>query len=246
VLARWLRTNHGSAHPPFPPARLVENDDNRPRAAACLNFIMSLFQTLIRKITGRRSGRILPPTTRQISKASRILLGAGMDIRKGWISTDQQSLDVTSKEAFLRYWKPESRTAFCAEHVWEHLHPEQASAGAANCFAFLKPGGVLRLAVPDGLHPDPSYREWVRPGGNGPGADDHKLLYTHVMMQKLLEDAGFTVQLLEHWDEAGEFHFTDWTDGSGHIRRSRRYDERNKDGTLRYTSLIVDGIKPGN
>lgn len=39
--------------------------------------------------------------------------------------------------------------AFLAEHVWEHLSLEDAHRAARNCHEFLRPGGRLRLAVPD-------------------------------------------------------------------------------------------------
>jgi predicted SAM-dependent methyltransferase len=59
-----------------------------------------------------------------------------------------------------------------------------------------------------------------------------------------LEKTGFTVNLLEYWDERGEFHSIDWTDEAGRILRSKRYDSRNKNGKLGYTSLIVEAEKP--
>lgn len=34
----------------------------------------------------------------------------------------------------------------------------------------LKPGGYVRVAVPDGFHPDPAYIEMGRPGGYGTGS----------------------------------------------------------------------------
>ena len=63
-------------------------------------------------------------------------------------------------------------------------------------------------------------------------ADDHKILYNYKTMTLRLEEAGFKVILLEYWDENGLFHFVDWSDESGHIIRSKRYDVRNKDGKL--------------
>jgi len=97
--------------------------------------------------------------------------------------------------------------------------------------------------VPDALHPDPQYREQTRPGGSGPGATDHKVHYTHESLSALLHSAGFKVELLEYFDAAGNFHATEWAPADGMIHRSRRFDERNRGGTLRYTSLIVDAHK---
>jgi len=109
---------------------------------------------------------------------------------------------------------------------------------------FLKPGGYLRVAVPDGFHPDPEYVEWVRPGGTGPGSDDHKVLYTYATFRDLFEKIGFDVVLHEYFDESGQFHFTDWAPSDGMIERSKRYDSRNANGRLAYTSIILDAVKP--
>lgn len=200
--------------------------------------LRSLLDFLARKPARR------PPARAAIAAARRVALGSGYIEAAGWLATDRDVLDVTQRESFARYWAPGVVEAFVAEHVWEHLPPDAAALAVRCCFEFLAPGGTLRIAVPDGLHPDAGYREYVRPGGTGPGADDHHVLYDHTTLSALLAGAGFTVERQEYWDAAGEFHFTDWPDDRGRIVRSRRYDPRNQDGTLRYTSLILDGVKP--
>jgi predicted SAM-dependent methyltransferase len=196
---------------------------------------------------------IIDRIVRKISEALRvqryrvsgkILIGAAGQGNPGWLPTEKRFLDVTERGCFTLYWKPGSRRAFLAEHVWEHLDEEEAGKAIANCFEFLRPGGRLRLAVPDGCHPDPAYIESVRPGGTGAGADDHKVLYNYGSLSGKLALAGFRVELLEYWDESGRFHAREWSPEDGHIRRSSRHDPRNRAGTLAYTSLIVDGIKP--
>lgn len=174
----------------------------------------------------------------------RLILGASNTCQTGWISTDVDLLDVTSWRDWERVFGRRRADALMAEHVWEHLNEDQTRAANANCFTFLTPGGYLRLAVPDGFHPDPKYIEYVRPGGTGAGATDHKIQYNYRLLTSRLEMVGFTVSLLEYWDEDGRFHFTDWSSDGGHITRSRRFDERNVPGNLAYTSLIVDATKP--
>jgi predicted SAM-dependent methyltransferase len=80
----------------------------------------------------------------------------------------------------------------------------------------------------------------VKINGSGCGAKDHKVLYTYKSLKRLFETAGFKVTLQECFDDAGEFHQTDWSPADGKIRRSKRFDERNKDGALNYTSIILD------
>lgn len=167
----------------------------------------------------------------------------GTNIGEDWYATDINTLDITKRsnwKSFLYFLKLDN---IFAEHVWEHLTIADTTLANKNCYNFLKRGGVLRLAVPDGFHPDKNYLDWVRPGGNGLGAEDHKILYNYKIMKEKLEEGGFKVNLLEYWDEKGEFHYTDWSDEAGRVSRSRRYDDRNKNGKLNFTSLIVDAIK---
>lgn len=179
-----------------------------------------------------------------VLKNKKLVIGAGgVDSGNDWIPTDVYILDVTSRENWQRLFKDIRLKNIMAEHVWEHLSEEQATLANTNCFEFLMKGGNLRIAIPDGYHPDKDYIEHVRVGGSGPGADDHKVLYTYKILKERLERAGFEVNLLEYWDETGKFHFVDWNNDGGLISRSRRYDERNQGGQLKYTSLIVDAIK---
>ena len=171
---------------------------------------------------------------------------AGINPDPSWYTTDKHTLDITKQGDWFKLLFFLRLDNIMAEHVWEHLTDHDTALANKNCFKYLKPGGVLRLAVPDGFNPSNEYIEYVRPGGTGPGADDHKVLYTYKSMKERLERAGFKINLLEYWDENGKFHYTDWTDEGGRIRRSRRYDPRNQDGRLHYTSLIVDAIKPLN
>ena len=99
------------------------------------------------------------------------------------------------------------------------------------------------MAVPDGFNPSEEYINYVKPGGTGNGADDHKLLYNYKLMSGFLENVGFKVNLLEYFDENGQFHKAPWDPEDGMIRRSADHDERNRDGKLGYTSLIIDAIK---
>jgi predicted SAM-dependent methyltransferase len=173
----------------------------------------------------------------------RIMIGASGTSIPGWHVTDQRYLDLLKPAHFRRVFEPGTIDAIFAEHVWEHLTPEQALVAARTCHTFLAPGGCLRVAVPDGLHPDPAYVDGVRPGGTGAGATDHKVLYDYRSFGRVFETAGFRVELLEYFDEAGDFHAVEWSDDRGHVRRSARFDPRNAGGKLVYTSVILDAVK---
>ncbi len=173
----------------------------------------------------------------------KIILGGGNTSQEGWLLTDINDLNITNVKDWEKILNGKKADRLMAEHVWEHLTEEATEKANQLCFKYLKKRGTLRIAVPDGYFPDPEYIDYVKPGGHGAGADDHKILYTYKTMKEKLEKAGFAVTLLEYWDENGKFHYTDWTDEGGHIRRSRRFDARNQDGALKYTSLIVDAVK---
>lgn len=171
-----------------------------------------------------------------------IIIGSEKTAYPNWLPTNIESLNLLEKGSFQNLFGEKKATKFLAEHVFEHISYANALIALKNCFEFMEKGGSIRIAVPDGFHPNKDYIDMVKPGGHGEGADDHKLLYDYHQLSKVLEDAGFRVQLLEYYNEHGQFHFTDWKSEDGHILRSRRFDKRFNE-PLGYSSLIIDGIK---
>jgi predicted SAM-dependent methyltransferase len=174
----------------------------------------------------------------------RIIVGAGEDRYQGWITTDRTTLDLLREPDWAFHFRPNTIHAILAEHVWEHLDPVAAITAARNCFTYLASNGYIRVAVPDGLHPDQCYIDRVRPGGWGEGSEDHHVLYTYATLRDLFESVGFEVTLLEYFDENGVFHYQDWHPADGMITRSKRFDVRNQLRELAYTSIILDARKP--
>ncbi len=173
----------------------------------------------------------------------KIIIGAAGTVLPGWVSTEQDFLNLISESDWAKYFEPDSIEAILAEHVWEHLTTVEAIAAVKTCYRYLKPGGYLRAAVPDGFHPDPQYIDWVRVDGEGPGADDHKVLYTYNTFRNVFSSVGFEVHLYEYFDEDGRFHYNEWDPEDGMIRRSKRFDKRNSVASLAYTSIILDATK---
>lgn len=177
----------------------------------------------------------------------RIVVGASGKFERGWTPTDINYLNLSVLENWEKYFNENSIDAILSEHVWEHLTLEDGKTAAKYCYKYLKPGtGYLRVAVPDGYHSDPNYIESVKVNGTGDGADDHKVLYNYKTFSSIFEDAGFTVKLLEYFDEFGNFHYNEWDVNKGKIYRSMRFDERNKNDELNYTSLIIEAAKVSN
>jgi predicted SAM-dependent methyltransferase len=175
----------------------------------------------------------------------KVIVGSSGTAASGWISTDYPFVDVTKFESLAAAFPIAGVSAFLAEHVFEHLTKDQAHAAFQNFKEFLKPGGYIRIAVPDGNHPDPEYIAYSKPGGYGPGSDDHKVMYDIRSLTRLFEASGFVVRPLEWFDEEGAFHACNWEPASGFVSRSTRFDERNRENPTAYTSLIIDAIKPG-
>ncbi|MEO6038301.1 MAG: methyltransferase domain-containing protein [Saprospiraceae bacterium] len=196
---------------------------------------------------------LLRPIQRQIGirrlrRAARrpelkIVIGAGGFFPAGWTPTEVDFMNLLRPEDWQYYFQPDSIDAILAEHVWEHLTAADGLTALRFCRQYLKKGGYIRIAVPDGYNPDPAYQAQVRPGGTGAGADDHKLLYNHDSLAGQMENAGLKPKTLEYFDAQGHFQAEDWDPESGFVYRSRRFDPRNTPDQIGYTSLIMDGIK---
>lgn len=225
-------------------------------AAPPVSFPRRLARALLRRIRRRPArppapGAVQPAERRKAGAVPeipadgpiRIIVGAGGTKSEGWVSTDIDHLNLLSSADWEELLRGRKVSRVLAEHVWEHLGADDGLVALKNVFAHLESGGRIRIAVPDGQHPDPAYLEHVKPGGTGPGADDHKVLYTCATLCGVLRDAGFEPVPLEFWSEDGEFKAVDWSPEDGRVRRSFRNDPRNGDGRPNYTSLIVDGVK---
>ncbi|TDQ36574.1 putative SAM-dependent methyltransferase [Aureibacillus halotolerans] len=180
----------------------------------------------------------------------KIVIGAGdYDKGKDWLHTQEEELNLLNASQWEAKFPRESLTAILAEHVWEHLTYDEGIEAAKTCFPFLKPGGHIRCAVPDGYFQNESYQHMVQVGGPGPKdhpAAGHKILYNFNTLTQMFQSAGYKVNLLEYCNEQGIFHSVPWDTKDGFIYRSALHDHRNQDGELQVISLIVDAIKPSD
>lgn len=195
----------------------------------------SIYQQLNRK---RRQWLL----RKQFSNANplRVILGAGPITFDGWFQTDKELLDVTSPEDWSILFKPESIDYVMSEHMLEHLSEDEARIAARECYRYLKPGGLFRVAVPDGFRRDAAYVKEAAPPNDG-----HKVFYNVNTLTALLEGVGFKTTPLEYFDAEEQFRAITWDEKDGMIRRSARFDKQQdfqRDG-LFYTSLIIDARK---
>ena len=87
----------------------------------------------------------------EIRTGDRLNVGCGTRIRPGWVNVDMATVDgVVSHD--IRRGLPFPAHSFDLvyhSHVLEHLAPEQGRALLEDCYRVLRPGGVLRVVVPD-------------------------------------------------------------------------------------------------
>jgi predicted SAM-dependent methyltransferase len=178
----------------------------------------------------------------------RVLVGAGGTKFNGWVSTDFQTVNLLIKPSVGHIFDIGSVDTVLAEHVFEHFDHIQAVTALESIHCILRPGGRVRIAVPDALFLRRDYIPLVfgafgvkmQPGHGYPG---HHSAWTYKSLSAALELTGFEVRLLEYWDDESKFHQAAWSVDDGFISRSANNDRRNHQGELGYTSLIVDGIK---
>ncbi len=189
--------------------------------------------------------------------AAKVIVGAGGTSQPGWVSLNKTQLDIRDFVNWCGHFIPRSVDAILAEHVLEHLTYQEARITALNCYAFLRRGGYLRIAVPDANNPDPVYQNWNAPGGGGQqimrlfvyAKDEptHQVFYDVTTLTALLEGVGFQVVPLEFYGKDGQFYRRDWSHADGEIRRSFGHPYLKRvmpfNGTYN-TSLIVDAVKP--
>jgi predicted SAM-dependent methyltransferase len=170
-----------------------------------------------------------------------VMIGGGQTSYEGWIFTDQDLLDITKPRHWGELFGPNSIDRLLCEHVLEHLSEQECVIALTEAYRYLKPGGLIRIAVPDGYRRDPAYVAEASPPNDG-----HKVFYNVDTLPPLLASVGFSVLPLEYFDQDEQFHAQSWDESEGLIMRSARFDTQ-KDfqrGELYYTSLIVDARKP--
>lgn len=169
-----------------------------------------------------------------------VMIGGGQTSYEGWIFTDRDFLDVTRPSDWSALFSADSIDRILCEHMLEHLTAADAVVALRECHRYLKPGGLLRLAVPDAYRRDANYVAEAAPPNDG-----HQAFYSIDTLMPLVASVGFSVTPLEYFDEHEQFHARAWDEHEGMVVRSARFDRQEKfrRGDLYYTSLIIDARK---
>lgn len=79
-------------------------------------------------------------------------IGCGRRYHRDWVNLDLESIDAEIIPHDVTRGVPFEQSQFDAvyhSHILEHLKPEQGKELINECFRVLKPGGILRIVVPD-------------------------------------------------------------------------------------------------
>ena len=126
----------------------------------------------------------------------RLNLGAGDSVLDGYVSIDRK----IGSEVYPLGYKDESVDEVYASHVLEHFGAGETEKVLSEWFRVLKPGGVIRVGVPDFKIIAKAYVEGVDlgfpigsllMGGQIDENDFHKTIFDESGLRVLMEKAGF-------------------------------------------------------
>src|SRR5437899_2395019 len=117
------------------------------------------FYGRVRRNANVRKVRRMARSTRPLN----VVIGGAQSAYEGWLTTDLDILDIVSPSDWTDLFEPSSIDHLLAEHVFEHLSERECEIAFAECYKYLRPGGLLRIAVPDGYRRDPAYVAEVTP-----------------------------------------------------------------------------------
>lgn len=131
------------------------------------------------------------------------------------------------------------------EHFLEELAIEDIDKLLKDCFRLLKPGGFMRIAVPDYNNPiDPVNRECLAKGKD-PRWPENLTLPTYDLMRNIVKNSPFSNYKFYHYWDNGEFIRQKIDYSLGMIKRTPDNDIRDKapNRELSITSIVLDLFK---
>jgi len=130
----------------------------------------------------------------------RLNLGAGNIPITGYVNIDRK----TGQEVYPLDYKDNSVDEIRASHILEHFGMHEAALVLKNWVDKLKPGGLLKIAVPDFDKIIELYKKGDSKtsgylcGGQVDENDYHKSVFSKNSLIKLMEEAG--IEFVTHWD----------------------------------------------
>ena len=134
-------------------------------------------------------------------------LGCGNVHLDGWLNvaiTEGSSVDRLDDVSTLETIVDESCDIIYASHVLEHFDREEYASVLSVWYNNLKPGAVMRLAVPDELL-------GIFYGGQRSPYDYHKMGFDEHSLSSKLKELGFTNIKTWDWKETEHAHLDDYS-----------------------------------
>jgi len=142
----------------------------------------------------------LSPTS--VSDGPQIHLGCGQINIQGWINIDARSMPhvhITTTDLFLPHFTENSIAEIYLSHVLEHFSFSESQDLLKTYFEKLRPGGCLRLAVPDfrvlaAIYKETNDLDKIRRalmGGQDYEFNFNKSVYDQELLKELMENNGF-------------------------------------------------------
>lgn len=135
----------------------------------------------------------------QESRSLKLNLGSGMQKLPGFVNVDL----AFGKSAYPLDFPDNSAEVIRASHILEHFPGNDAPKVLADWVRALKPGGLLKVAVPNFKWIAESYLKGERGiggyvvGGQCDENDYHKAIFDEITLYKLLQEAG--LEQIEGW-----------------------------------------------
>jgi predicted SAM-dependent methyltransferase len=172
----------------------------------------------------------------------RLHLGCGGERKAGWVNIDLlgDPVDVAWNLARALPFESSSVAAIFHEHLIEHLPLDAGDSFMQECYRVLRPGGILRVGVPDAgrliqsYSGDRGYLENLHPGRPTALIAVQELFYWH------RHCAMFDVETLEFFFRAGGF-----PDPSERAFGDTDLDQAPDTERRRANTLYMEARKPG-
>lgn len=156
-----------------------------------------------------------------MTKARKLHIGAGRVYLPGFINVD--IFDTHHADLYCDLtalpWEKATFNLIYASHVLEHVHRRQVTSTLYAWGQMLKPGGILRLAVPDFGAVTERYRETrnltellgLLYGGQNHPKNNHFIVFDHETLREHLLKAGFKKVRPWDWQKTEHTEFDDYS-----------------------------------
>lgn len=143
-------------------------------------------------------------------KERKLHIGCGKVYLHGWVNVDiftSVEADLYCEMTRLPFEKESFSTLYCS-HVLEHAHRHMVIATLAHWRELLRPGGTLRLAVPDFAACCQRYAKTknlpelmgLLYGGQDYSKNSHTVIFDYAYLTECLVKAGFSITKISRWD----------------------------------------------